>query len=350
MHSLFLASFLFILGLFFWSFASVIIYRLRHNESGIFFGRSHCPKCNHILWALELIPLFSYLKNKWKCKYCEKKIPLFYPILELSFWIAFSLVWYFLIDFNLIISWNLLEIFSAVFWLYIVFLSMILFFYDILYLEINELVMLLLIIPIFLVLIWQTFYPDFFIIKTLSSATDYISSTLVIASFISFFWILWLYTIILKELDLKWDFLILFFIIWIIILFKNIFEVDLSLIPILSGFIWALAIFIFFFLQIAISNGRWMGWWDLRIAIFMGLILWISFSFAWVMFSYILWSIIWVWIIIFNRMKKSKKELEKTWSLANTQVPFGPFLVMWLFTVLFFNQEITDLINKNFYL
>jgi hypothetical protein len=159
----------------------------------------------------------------------------------------------------------------------------------------------------------------------------------------------------LKELELIWDFVILWLIILSIFLFKNFFWVELSLIPVLSWFIWALWIFIFFFLQIAISKWRWMWWWDLRIAIFMGLILWISYSFFWTMISYIIWSIIWIFVIIYKKFLKKKNLIEKITkkeeqNIWNTEIPFWPFLVIWLFCVLFFKQDINNFLINFFYL
>ena len=37
-------------------------------------GRSICPKCDHELGVLDLIPLFSFFSLKGKCRYCKKKI------------------------------------------------------------------------------------------------------------------------------------------------------------------------------------------------------------------------------------------------------------------------------------
>lgn len=47
-------------------------------------GRSKCPSCDHQLGALDLVPLFSYLFSGGKCRYCKKKIGVFYPLLELG--------------------------------------------------------------------------------------------------------------------------------------------------------------------------------------------------------------------------------------------------------------------------
>jgi len=75
---------LFIIGLAFGSFASVVIHRLRTREGGWITGRSKCPKCDHVLGARDLIPLFSYLFGRFKCHYCKKKISKLYPLLELA--------------------------------------------------------------------------------------------------------------------------------------------------------------------------------------------------------------------------------------------------------------------------
>jgi len=133
---------LFTYWLLFGSFSSVIIHRLKSNENWICSWRSHCPKCNTTLKFYDLIPIFSWLSTLWKCRYCKEKIPYIYPILELSTWILFSLVWIFLIDTNLIFSWNINEIIRLIFWLSISFITILYIFYDILFLEIHEWIML----------------------------------------------------------------------------------------------------------------------------------------------------------------------------------------------------------------
>jgi len=42
--------------------------------------RSTCPACQHTLSILELIPIVSYLIQGGKCKHCQVKIPLQYPL------------------------------------------------------------------------------------------------------------------------------------------------------------------------------------------------------------------------------------------------------------------------------
>lgn len=45
-------------------------------------GRSHCVHCGHALQSRELIPLFSYLWQKGKCRWCGKPISPRYPAAE----------------------------------------------------------------------------------------------------------------------------------------------------------------------------------------------------------------------------------------------------------------------------
>lgn len=72
----------FIMGAIFGSFYNVVGYRLPRGES-LLFPSSHCTNCNHKLTVLELIPVFSYIFQRGKCKHCKNKISLFYPIFEL---------------------------------------------------------------------------------------------------------------------------------------------------------------------------------------------------------------------------------------------------------------------------
>jgi len=70
-----------LLGLFIGSFLNVCIDRLPQGQS-IINPRSHCAACNHKLGILDLIPLFSYLWLRGRCRYCRAHIPLRLPIVE----------------------------------------------------------------------------------------------------------------------------------------------------------------------------------------------------------------------------------------------------------------------------
>lgn len=64
----------FFLGCCLGSFSDCLAMRLLSGESA-FAGRSHCDNCGHVLGALDLVPLFSWLFLKGKCRYCGAKVP-----------------------------------------------------------------------------------------------------------------------------------------------------------------------------------------------------------------------------------------------------------------------------------
>ena len=74
---------IFVFGLIFGSFLNCVIYRLHSGESFLK-GRSFCPNCQHILSWPDLIPVFSFLILKGKCRYCSQKISWQYPLVELA--------------------------------------------------------------------------------------------------------------------------------------------------------------------------------------------------------------------------------------------------------------------------
>ena len=64
----------FFFGAAFGSFMDCLAYRLLSGES-IWRGRSHCDHCGHTLGAPDLIPVFSYLLLRGKCRYCGTRVP-----------------------------------------------------------------------------------------------------------------------------------------------------------------------------------------------------------------------------------------------------------------------------------
>ena len=87
----FLYSIIFLFGLIVGSFLNCIIYRLEVGKSFLG-GHSFCPYCKHELVWHDLIPVFSFLMLKGKCRYCQKPISIQYPLIELTTAILFVLV------------------------------------------------------------------------------------------------------------------------------------------------------------------------------------------------------------------------------------------------------------------
>ncbi len=80
-----------ILGAVFGSFINCMSWRIANKES-VLKGRSHCTSCNHTLGLLDLIPVFSYILLKGKCRYCKRKISPRYMLVELIMALTFILV------------------------------------------------------------------------------------------------------------------------------------------------------------------------------------------------------------------------------------------------------------------
>jgi leader peptidase (prepilin peptidase)/N-methyltransferase len=115
----------------FGSFANVLLYRTKHNKS-IVFGRSFCPKCNHNLNFIDLFPVFSFIFQKGKCRYCKKKISYIYPLIEISFLVLGLSLYFYLLNFS---SFNWLN-FILLFFLFSFF--WLIFLYDTWYQEIPD--------------------------------------------------------------------------------------------------------------------------------------------------------------------------------------------------------------------
>ena len=105
-NTLFFLSSVFVLSLAIGSFLNVVIYRLplmlqrswktqcnelfelddseaEQEPFNLIVPRSRCPGCGHLITALENIPLISYLLQRGRCKHCNAKISVRYPVIEL---------------------------------------------------------------------------------------------------------------------------------------------------------------------------------------------------------------------------------------------------------------------------
>ena len=106
-------------GLVFGSFYNVIIYRLPIDMS-VTKGRSMCTSCKTQLRAVDLVPVFSWLFLKGKCRYCGEKISIRYPAVELVTGLLF-LISYYIYGLNLEFAamcslWSMLLITAMIDW------------------------------------------------------------------------------------------------------------------------------------------------------------------------------------------------------------------------------------------
>ena len=89
-----MAGFLALLfGLIIGSFLNVCIYRWPRDLS-VVRPRSHCIYCQKTIAWYDNVPLLSYALLGGKCRHCDARIPLRYPLVELLTGLAFSsFVW-----------------------------------------------------------------------------------------------------------------------------------------------------------------------------------------------------------------------------------------------------------------
>jgi leader peptidase (prepilin peptidase)/N-methyltransferase len=90
----------FILGSVFGSFINCVAWRISHHEKW-WTGRSHCAVCNHPLGILDLIPVFSWICLRGRCRYCGEKISPRYMLTEIFSGGAFLGLLFYYGDLNL---------------------------------------------------------------------------------------------------------------------------------------------------------------------------------------------------------------------------------------------------------
>ena len=80
-----LSILIFIIGLAVGSFLNVCIYRIPHERLSINSPRrSICPKCETQIKAYDNIPVLSYILLRGRCRHCNAKISITYPLVELT--------------------------------------------------------------------------------------------------------------------------------------------------------------------------------------------------------------------------------------------------------------------------
>jgi len=240
------------------SFLNCVIYRIEKNQSFLK-GRSYCPHCRHTLSWQDLIPVFSFLFFRGKCRYCHEKISLQYPLVELFTGVLFVLIFW-----SLGFDWSLGFLFLVSCFLIVIFI------YD----------------------LRHYIIPDKILFPAIA--------------------IVFLYRLFENLIIGHWD-----------LGFRNYVFAGLG----------ASAFFLFIFF---VSGGRWMGFGDVKLALFMGLFLGYPNILVALFLAFFLGAIIGVGLIIFGN-KNLKSE-----------VPFGPFLITGTFSALLWGQELMQWYTRLF--
>jgi len=76
------------------SFLNVVIYRMPRGLSLAEPAHSFCPSCRHRLGWKDLFPLFSWIFQRGKCRYCKVSIPARYLSVEIITGALFGAFWY----------------------------------------------------------------------------------------------------------------------------------------------------------------------------------------------------------------------------------------------------------------
>ena len=114
----------------------------------------------------------------------------------------------------------------------------------------------------------------------------------------------------------------------VIIFLINIF-LGVSYLDMISG---ALVVGGFFMLQFAVSKGRWIGGGDIRIGVLMGIILGLQWGLMALLLAYVVGAVFSIILILASRKKFDSK------------IAFGTFLTLATVIVLFYGNEISNLI------
>jgi prepilin signal peptidase PulO-like enzyme (type II secretory pathway) len=280
--------FIFCFGLVVGSFLNCVIYRLEKNES-FFGGRSYCPNCKHKLSWQDLIPILSFIELKGKCRYCKQKISWQYPIVETVTALLFLLI------FNSQFLWieqssrlpvgllskqfpisNFYFLFSIFYFLISACFLIIIFVYDLRhYIIPDEIIFPAIALPIL--------YRVFEVLKF-----DH------------------------------WN------------LFKNLKLEIGNFQPLLNPFLSAILASAFFLVIFLISRGKWLGFGDVKLALFMGLFLGFPNILVALFLAFFIGAIIGLGLIL------GKKKTLKS------EVPFGPFLVAGIFIAFFWGNNLIN--------
>jgi leader peptidase (prepilin peptidase)/N-methyltransferase len=147
----------FLFGLIIGSFLNVVVYRIRTAETVL--GRSHCRKCKKTIAWYDNIPLLSFILLKFKCRDCGEKISWQYPLVEFLTGVVFVILanQFFVLENSAtwFVTGAMLVLSSAL---------VVIFVYDILYMEIPSLVLIpaiILAVVFNFLLDWEKVFPIF---------------------------------------------------------------------------------------------------------------------------------------------------------------------------------------------
>lgn len=266
--TLFVLVFTFIFGVIIGSFLNVYIYRLHTGKS--LSGSSHCLSCGTPLKAYELVPLFSYLFLRGKCRTCQSFIPSRYFLVEGLTGLLFVFVMLTASDlFTLLLFWFLMTVLVVVF------------VYD----------------------LYHMIIPD-----------EMVATLLVIA--------------FLHELHG-------------LVLGASVVDFAFNILSALIGSL-------FLFLLWRMSEGKWIGFGDVKLVLPLGILVGYAGVFSMLVLSFWIGAIIGLLLLAWQHLQKRGKPhlrfLTRELTIKSA-VPFAPFLISGFLVVLFLEVDVVSLIT-----
>ncbi|MCA9381836.1 prepilin peptidase [Candidatus Dojkabacteria bacterium] len=276
---IFLIIYSILFGLAIGSFINAGIYRFKNKIK--ITGHSICTNCKQELKPLDLVPLFSYLFLKGKCRYCKAKISIQYPIVELV-----TALIYLLLSIHMLTIYNQYSKFSS---------------------QLG---------PIFIYCLWLIIITGILVfIAVYDFKFKIIPNEFIIAGVIVttlFILIEFIFQLVYAEYGAT--------------KFAFTFFFDSPLNYILAGVLG----FGLLFLVVLATKGKGMGMGDVKYAFLMGLIIGFPSILLGLYIAVVIGAIFGIALILIKR-KRMKSE-----------IPFGPFLVLGTFFMMLFSTQIID--------
>lgn len=281
-----------IIGLLIGSLANALAQRSLTNTT--FLGRSYCPHCRKQLRWYDLLPVFSFVFLKGKCRYCQKKIPLEYLLTEVSMGVLISYLLTITLPIDLLNNFtfaSILPISEAILGIFIIFVMVTTLITD----------------------LKQGIIPD----RITQPSTIIV---LIFLCLITVVKIILIYLSIINSALGK----------YLLPPMSDYFyrHALYAAEPLIWGVVSAIGIGLFFMALILVTRGRGMGGGDLKLGIFIGLVLGFPNAVVALMLSFLVGSIAGVGLLL-----TGKRKLGQT-------IPFGPFLSIGTIAALFWGEAI----------
>ena len=271
--------FVFIFGAIIGSFLNVVLYR--HNTQLTLLGRSFCFSCNRQLTWRELFPIASYVALRGKCCFCKSKIASQYSMVEAAMGFL-----------SVLLFWKLggLAVFTdkvysvgGVDWMW-------------LFSALTLLVIFALLLLIAVYDLKHKIIPDTFSYSFAAVA-----------------------------------FLRLLFL-------PGAFPFTLTVWDLFAGVILAAP---FAFLWV-VSQGKWMGWGDVKLALGIGWFLGLKAGLIAIVLAFWTGAIFGIFLILFGKLQKTPLFGHRV--SMKSEVPFAPFLILGLLLAFFFPTTVSTLV------